>query len=170
MPTVSGLERPPRPPDRPPSSGLLVDSEEETPELGEVARADFLGPFGLEFADRLSDHVNRGLAAFGEDNALGAQVVGVGLPLEVVEAFELSEQVVEGLLAHPEPNGQLGGPCALRSGILEDVEVGSVEVCEALLMQPIQHASLHRLPGHAQERADQRRPERLARGRFRKGT
>jgi hypothetical protein len=51
----------------------------------------------------------------------------------------------------------------LRPGVVEDARVGGVEVVEAALVQPLEHVPLHRLPGHAEERADQRRPERLTR-------
>src|SRR3954470_10744439 len=124
------------------SSGVLVDPEEETAELGETARAELLRPIGFDFPHRPSDHLDRGVAAFGEDNPFRSQVIGMGLSLEVMQPFKLSEQVVEGLLADPEPGGQLGGPCALRSWILEDVEVGGVEVVKALLVQPLEHAPL----------------------------
>jgi quercetin dioxygenase-like cupin family protein len=59
-----------------------------------------LRPSGLHFADSLADHANRGVAAWGKDDALGALVVGVRPALEVVEALEFAEQVVERLLAH----------------------------------------------------------------------
>lgn len=36
-----------------------------------------------------------------------------------------------------------------------------VEVGEAVLVQAFEHALLHDLPGHAQKRADQGRPERV---------
>jgi len=39
--------------------------------------------------------------------------------------------------------------------------VRRIEVVEAMLVEPFQHAPLHGLPGHAQERADQRRAEGL---------
>jgi hypothetical protein len=49
--------------------------------------------------------------------------------------------------------------------------VGGVEVVEPALVQSLEHAPLHRLPRHAQERSDQRRPERLlSRGSIRKVT
>jgi len=95
---------------------------------------------------------------------------GIGSALEVAEALELAEQVVEGLLANPQPGGQLGRPCTLWSGVLEDVQVRRVEVGEAAFVHPLEHAPLHRLPGDAQERADQRRPERLRRPRVHKVT
>jgi hypothetical protein len=69
----------------------------------------------------------------------------------------LTKQVVQGLFADPQPDGQLGGPCALGAGILEDVQVRGVEVREAAFVQPLQHVPLHGFPGHAQQRTDQRR-------------
>ena len=83
----------------------------------------------------------------GEGDALGAQVVGIRSALEVAEPLELAEQVVEGLLADPEPGGQLGGPRALRPGVPEDVQVRRVEVVEAALVQPLEHVPLDRFPG-----------------------
>lgn len=80
--------------------------------------------------------------------------------LEVVEALELAEQVVESLLADPQPGGQFGRPCTLRSGVLEDVEMRRAEVVEAALVQPLEHVPLHCLPGDAQERADARGSDR----------
>jgi hypothetical protein len=38
-----------------------------------------------------ADDADDGFAAFGEDDALGAQVVGIGSPLQVAEALKLSE-------------------------------------------------------------------------------
>ena len=138
----------------------LVEFEQEAAELGEALRPELLCPGALDFGDGVADYANRGGAAGGEGDALGAEVVGVRSALEVVEALELTEQVVERLLANPQPDGQLGGSRALGSGVLEDVQVGGVEIAEAALVQPLEHVLLHRLPGHAQERADQRRPER----------
>ena len=132
-----------------------------------------LRPTGLHLGDGLADHGDRGDAAWREGDALGAEVVGIRTALEVAEAFELAEQVVEGLLADPQPGGQFRGPRPLRAGVLEDVQMRRVEVVEAALVQPLEHAPLHRLPGQAQERADQRRPERVlcrAVVRVRKGT
>ena len=49
--------------------------------------------------NRLANHANRGGAAPREGDTFGAHVVGVWSALEIVEPFELSEQVVEGPLA-----------------------------------------------------------------------
>jgi hypothetical protein len=94
---------------------------------------------------------------------------GVRTALEVVEPLELAEHVVERLLAHAEPSGELTRPGALGAGVLEQVEVRGVQIVEAVRVQPLQHVALHRLPRHAQECADQRRPEGTLR-RFRKVT
>ena len=96
-----------------------------------------------------------------EGDALGAQVVGIWPALEVAKALEFAEQVVERLLADPQSGSQLRGPRILRSRVLEDVEVCRIEVVEAALVEPLEHVPLNRLPGQAQERADQRRPERV---------
>ena len=53
----------------------------------------------------------------------------------------------------------------LRSGVLGDEQMRRVQVVEAALVQPLQHAPPDHLEGHAQERPDQRRPGRRLRGR-----
>ena len=74
-------------------------------------------------------------AAWCEGDAFGSQVVGVRSALEVAEALELAEQVVQGLLADAQPRRELGRPRALWPGVLEDVEVRRVDVVEAALVQ-----------------------------------
>jgi len=74
-------------------------------------------------------------AAFGEDDALGAQVVGILVPFEVAEALELTEQIVESLLADAQPSGQVGRSQALRPGVLQDVQMCRFEVGEAAFVQ-----------------------------------
>ena len=96
----------------------------------------------------------------GQGDALGASVVGIRPPFQVAEALELPEQVVQGLPADPHLNGEVGRPRALRAGVLEDRQMGSVKVSEALLVQPFEHVLLHRLPGETEECADERRPGR----------
>src|SRR5262245_34346897 len=81
---------------------LLVEVNEESPELVEALRSELLRPGGLHLADRLTDHADRSGAPGREGDALRAQVVGIGPALEVVEPLELSEQVVQSLLAHPQ--------------------------------------------------------------------
>src|SRR5829696_9903318 len=143
--------------------GGVVELEQEALELGEALRAEALCPAALDLGDGVAERVDRADATWGQGDALGALVVGIGPALEVVEALELAEQVVEGLFADPQPGGQLGRPRALRAGVLKDVQMRRVEVVEAVLVQAFEHVALDRLPGHAQERADQRRAERLLR-------
>src|SRR5262249_26858637 len=81
------------------SPGWLVEIVEESAELGEAFWPELLCPGGLHFADRFADDLDRGGAAWGEGDALGAEVVGIRSALEVVEALELAEQVVERLFA-----------------------------------------------------------------------
>src|SRR5438552_5938113 len=113
----------------------LVELEQEVAELREARRAELLRPGGLHVGNCLADYANRGGAASREGDPFGAEVVGVRSSLEIAEALELAEQVVEGLFADPEPSGQLGGSRTLRAGVLEDVQVGGVEVFEAALVQ-----------------------------------
>ena len=83
----------------------FVELEQEGTELGEAFSAEFLRPRGLEIGNGLADHADRGAAARGEGDALGAEVIRIRSPLEVAEAFELAQQVVEGLLADAPPSG-----------------------------------------------------------------
>ncbi len=92
---------------------------------------------------------DRGDAALSEDDPFGAEVVRVRFALEVSEAFELAEEVVERLLADSDLGGDVGRTRALRSRVSEHGEVGAVEVVEAALMQPLEHVLLDRLPGNA---------------------
>ena len=103
--------------------------------------------------------------------SVGPPLIGALLrvPLEVAEAFELTEQVVDGLLAHPESRRELRRARSLRPWVEEDVDVCGVEVLEPPLVQPLEHPSADGLPRKAQERADQRRAEGPLRGRS-KGT
>ena len=105
----------------------------------------------------------RVLAATSEDDASRAQVLRVASTLEVAEAFELPEQVVDGLLADTETRGELGGPRTLWARILEDRQVRRVEIPVSMLVQPLEHAPTHGLPGNAEQRSDQRRAGRPAR-------
>lgn len=57
----------------------------------------------------------------------------------------------------------------MRTGVLEDEQMGRVEVVEAVLVEALEHVSLHSFPGHAQKRTDQRRTEGYS-GLFRKAT
>jgi hypothetical protein len=75
--------------------------KEEGAELVEVLGAELLCPRRFEIVDCFADGVDGGGAAWGEKDALGTLIVGVGLSFEVVEALEFAEQVVEGLFADP---------------------------------------------------------------------
>jgi hypothetical protein len=103
-------------------------------------------------------------------DALGASVLGIRSALEVAETFELAEQVVDRLLAHPSPGGELGRSRSLGPGVQEEVQVGDVQIVEFVLVQPSEHPLQHSLPGHPQESADQWRPEGLIRTSRSKGT
>src|SRR5580765_4364370 len=113
----------------------LLELEQQVTEPGESSRAELLRPRGFDLGDRFADDADRGEAALREDDALGALVVGVRLPLEVTEALERAEQVVECLLADSQLGGEVGRPRTLRSRVAEDREVGRVEVVEAALVQ-----------------------------------
>ena len=136
-----------------------VQLEQQLAELGEPILAELLGPARLHLADRLAHHAAHRGAAWRQREALRAQVVGIDPALEVAAALELAEQIVQRLLAHPQPGRELRGPRALGARVLEDGQVRGVEVVEAALVQPLEHAPLHGLPGHAEQRADQRRAE-----------
>ena len=97
-----------------------------------------------------------GHTALGDVDPAGALIVGMRLPLEVAEALERPQQVVQGLLRHPQPDGELRRPRPLRPRVLKDRQVGGIEVVEAVLVQPREHPVLHLLERDAQERADQR--------------
>ena len=49
-----------------------VELEQEFAELGEAFRAELLRPGGLDFADGFADDADRGRAAWGEGDPLGA--------------------------------------------------------------------------------------------------
>src|SRR5215207_2835960 len=85
--------------------GGVVELEQEALELGEALRAEALCPGALDLGDGVAERVDRAGAAWGQGDAFGALVVGIGSALEVVEALELAEQVVEGLFADPQPGG-----------------------------------------------------------------
>jgi hypothetical protein len=89
---------------------------------------------------------------------------------EIAETLELAQQVVDRLSADPQPRRQLGRSHPVGPRVLEDVQVRRVEVGEAPLAQPVEHSPLHGFPGHSQQRADQRRSDRVPGGSFCKGT
>jgi len=81
--------------------GQPVELEQKVAELVETFRSELPSPGGFDLADGLSDHAHHGYAAWSERDALGAKVVGIHSTLEIAEAFELAEEVVQGLLADP---------------------------------------------------------------------
>ena len=80
---------------------------------------------------------------------------------EVAETFQLPEQVVQRLLADAQLGGQVQGRSPCGPGIAEHDEVGRLDVVEAMLVQPVEHARTYRLERDAQQRTDQRRPQGL---------
>ena len=139
----------------------IAELGEKLVELGEAFRSESLLPVVFDLADRVSHGLTRQYAARCEGDALGARVLWVCVAFEVAGSFEVAEQVVECLLADAQPGGELGGSGALGSGVEEDVEVGCVEVVESVLVEPFEHPPSYGFPRRAQERADQRWPERL---------
>jgi hypothetical protein len=58
--------------------GELVEFEEEFSELCEVVGAELLCPGGFDLADRVADDADCAFAAWRDDDALAALVVGIG--------------------------------------------------------------------------------------------
>jgi len=59
----------------------------------------------------------------------------------------------------------------MGSRVLENNEVGRLEIVEAALAETVAHPPPHLLEWHAKQRPDERRPNRgLRRGRFGKAT
>lgn len=129
--------------------------------MREALAAELFLPVSFDLAYGIPDRVGSLFAAGREGDAFRAAVVRVGSALQVAASLELAEEVVDRLLAHPSPGGEFGGSCPLRPGIEDDVQMGRVEVVEAMLVQTGEHPSQHLFPWHPQERADQGRPERL---------
>ena len=134
-----------------------VELDEKRPELLEPLRAELLRPLGLDLGDRLADHSCDSVTTLRHRDAPRPQVVRVGETLDVPEALELAEQVVERLLAHPQPRGQVGGPEPLRAGVLEHDQVWRREIVEAALVEAFQHPLADGLERHPEEGTDQRR-------------
>src|SRR4051812_41543233 len=114
----------------------------------------------LDLADGVPDGEGGLFAPCGEGDSFRSSVVGIRSALEVSEAFELAEEVVDRLLAHASPGGKLGGSCPLWPGVEQEVQVGRVQVVESVLVQTGEHPTLHLLPWHTQKGADERRPKR----------
>ena len=82
--------------------GAVVELGEEFSELRESLVAELVFELGLDLTDRLPDGPSDGLAPFGEVDALRASIVGIVDPHEIPGPFELSEEIVHRLLAHPD--------------------------------------------------------------------
>jgi hypothetical protein len=67
--------------------------------------------------------------------------------------------VVECLLADAQPAGEICGSLSLWAGVLDDYQVGGVEVGESLGVQPFENPFLYSFPRQAKQCPDQRRPE-----------
>ena len=81
--------------------GELVELEEEGTQLAEPLWAELLRPLTFHLADRFAHHARGCFAARCEGDSFRAHVVWVRASLDVAEAFEFPEQVVQGLFAHP---------------------------------------------------------------------
>ena len=69
----------------------LVEFLEAGAELGEALGAESFGPAGFHFGDRLADDDYGFGSAWGETDAFGASVLGVGFALQVAALLELPE-------------------------------------------------------------------------------
>ena len=78
-------------------------------------------PLALHVAYDLTDFEDGLPPALGELNSPEALVVRVGLTDQVAELLELTEQVVQPLLGHSRPGGELRGTGVVGSWVLEDV-------------------------------------------------
>ncbi len=85
---------------------------------------------------------------------------GSGRRSRYAEPLELAEEIVEGLLAHPQSRRQLRGPRALWPGVLEDRQIRRVEIVEAARVQAVEHVLLDGLPRQAEQGADEGRSDR----------
>src|SRR3954454_1828807 len=84
----------------------VVEVGQQEAELGEAVGTESLLPFGLDLFDDVAHRACCALAAFCECDALEALVARIVVSLQVAEALELAEQVVERLLAHAVARGQ----------------------------------------------------------------
>lgn len=151
--------RPTRAPAESPELRRLIELEQKAAELREALLPELFLPVSLDSADGVSDGVGGPFAARGEGDPFRPSVIGVRSALQVAEAFELAEEVVDRLLAHASPGGELGGSRPLGPWVQQEVQVRPVQVVEPLLVQMGEHPSQHLLPRHPQEDTDQRRPE-----------
>ena len=143
------------------ASAGLVELDEQVAEPGELRCAELLRPLLLHLGDRIADRTGHRLAAARQRDAPRAAVLGVGPPLDVPETLELSELVVQSLLAHPQALCELRRSQPLWAGVLDDREMRRIDVVEAPLVQPLEHADPKHVERHPQQRADQRWAERL---------
>jgi hypothetical protein len=109
-------------------SGELVERQQQLAELQEAFRAELSRRGGLDLGDGFADQADGGVAAGGEGDAFRPEVVGARPAVEVAELLELAEQVVQRLFADPQSGGQVGRPCPFGAGVLEDAQVGGVEI------------------------------------------
>src|SRR3954449_11112077 len=86
---------------------VFVEIAEEQAQLGEALGAELVLPFALDGADDVAHRLRCASAAAGERDALEALVAGIVAPLQVAEALELAEQIVQGLFTHAALCGQL---------------------------------------------------------------
>src|SRR3954468_24111015 len=86
---------------------VFVEIGEKQAQLGEGFGAELVFPFALDVADDVAHRLRCASSAGGERDALEALVARIVAPLQVAEALELAEQIVEGLFAHAGPGGQL---------------------------------------------------------------
>ena len=138
---------------------LLTEFTKQLAQKSQAFRSEPPFPVVLDLPYGLPDDQDHRLAARREMDAPGAQVVRVVPTLEIAEALQLAEQVVDGLLARSQSGRELGRLRSLRTGEQEDTQVRHVEVAKPPLMQPLEHAPAHGFPRNPKQRADERRPE-----------
>ena len=82
------------------------------------------------------------------------------MPFEISQAFEFAKFVVERLLADLQSRREIRRPHIVRAGVLEHSQMGDVDVFEAVIMEALEHSSLHRLERHSEQGTDEGRPGR----------
>ena len=148
--------------DRRPRLDHAVELDQQAPQLRVPLLPQLPCPQRLELGHGVTYHVGDGDAAPRQHDPPGTEILRVGPALEIAAPFQLAQLVVERLLAHTQLRRQVGRALALRAGVAQHRQVGLVDVVEAVLVQPLDHPPPHRVDGHAQERPDQRRAQRLA--------
>lgn len=137
----------------------LAEFGQQCAELVKAFAPESLGPFTLDLCDDFTQGVAECFAAGRELDPFALVGSGERLALQVAEHLELSEKMVDGLAARPRARRELGGPKAVRPGPLEDREVSLVQIGEPALPESLQLPVAQLLPGDAQQRSHQRRPE-----------